>query len=115
MDARALPHIEIAHAGGEVSFTHAQAKSGKVLSLGRETACDVVVEGQFVSGVHAHIETDRNDFFLVDTSTNGTFVQTEDEKVQFVHRDRVRLWGCGWISLGETLHASDPLLFRETV
>lgn len=115
MDARALPHIEIVYADTEAVFTHAQAKSGKRFSLGCEERCDVVVPGEHISRSHAYIETERSDFFLVDSSTNGTFVQTEDERVQFVHRGRVRLWGTGWISLGETLHAGDPVLFREMV
>ena len=99
----------------ETSFTHAQAKSGKLLLIGSTEGCDIVVPGSFVSRSHAYIATERNDFFLVDASTNGTFIQTEDERVQYVHRDRVRLWGTGWISLRETLHACEPLLFRETV
>lgn len=110
-----MPQIELSYAGSEAQFTHAHAQGGKVLSLGREHGCDVTVPREFVSATHAYIEMDRNDFFLVDASTNGTFVQTEDERVQFVHRNRVRLWGAGWISMGETLHAGDPVLFKETV
>ena len=115
MDAKALPHIEVSYAGKDARFTHAQAQDGEVLCLGHGDDCDVTVTREFVSTHHAHIETDRNDFFLVDTSTNGTFVQTEDERVQFVHRGRIRLWGSGWISMGETLHAGDPVLFKECV
>ena len=110
-----MPHIEVSYAGKESQFTHAQAESGEVLSLGRGEKCDIRVGREFVSGTHAYIELDRNDFFLVDASTNGTFVQTEDERVHFVHRNRVRLWGSGWISLGETLHSGDPVLFKERV
>ena len=110
-----MPHIELSYEGKEKQLTHARAQSGEVLSLGRGHDCDGVVRREFGSGNHAHIEVDRNDFLLVDESTNGTFVQTEDERVQFVHRNRVRLWGSGWISLGETLHAGNPVLCKETV
>ena len=115
MDARARPHIEVIHADKIASVTHAEARDGKVLSIGRGPECDLVVDGRFVSFAHAYIETERDDFFLVDASANGTFLQTEDERVQYVHRGRVRLWGTGWIALGETLHACEPVLFRETL
>lgn len=110
-----MPQIKVSFAGKDTHLTHAQARSGEVLSLGRGQYCDVSVPRDFVSANHAFIEVDRNDFFLVDASTNGTFIQTEDERVQFVHRNRVRLWGSGWISMGETLHTGDPVLFKETV
>lgn len=110
-----MPHIELSYAGKDLQLTHAQAQSGMVLSLGSGQTCDVVVAREYISSAHAHIEVDRNDFFLVDASTNGTFLQTEDERVQYVHRNRVRLWGSGWISLGESLHAGDLVLFKEAV
>lgn len=84
-----------------------------MLTLGTAADNDVVFGGEFASRQHAFIEVHRKDFYLVDTSTNGTFVQTEDERVEYVHRDRVRLWGSGWISLGDPLHKQRPLIFRE--
>ena len=49
------------------------------------------VHGDYVSRSHAYIEIDGSDFLLVDASTNGSFVQTEDEQVEFVHRGHIRL------------------------
>ena len=85
------------------------------LTLGRDDANQLVWDGEFTSRNHAYIEIQRNDFYLVDASANGTFVQTEDEQIHYVHRNSVRLWGVGWISLGEPLHARKPILFREVV
>jgi pSer/pThr/pTyr-binding forkhead associated (FHA) protein len=44
------------------------------LVLGRDASCDVVVPGHDVSRRHAQIELGEPGYTLVDTSTNGTFV-----------------------------------------
>ncbi|MDG2277815.1 MAG: FHA domain-containing protein [Pseudomonadales bacterium] len=91
MDTRALSQIEIVYRNTAASLTYAQARSGKRFSLGCEERCDVVIHGDYVSRSHAYIEIDGSDFLLVDASTNGSFVQTEDEQVEFVHRGHIRL------------------------
>ncbi len=115
MEAQASPQprLILETDSSVVELGQAQAKDGAVLTLGTEQTNDIVFGGGHASRHHAYVEVHRNDFYLVDTSTNGTFVQTEDERVQFIHRDRVRLWGVGWISLGDPLHVRKPLLFRE--
>src|SRR5213596_1054656 len=52
---------------------------GRVVSLtdGREAGCDVVVPGKDVSRRHAEIVQTPKGYLLVDTSTNGTFVNEE--------------------------------------
>ena len=83
---------------------------GEVLELGCESD-DFKILGRFVSRIHARIEPRDRDFVLVDCSTNGTFVQTEDEKVTFVRRQSLRLWGEGWLSLGEPLDKATAIRF----
>ncbi len=73
---------------------------GATLSLGRDSA-DVVVNRPYVSREHADIVVSNGNFLLVDHSTNATFVRSEDEKLTVVKRCTRRLWGTGWISLGE--------------
>ncbi len=69
--------------------------------LGREASSDLCIELEYASRSHAYLEQRQQSFVLVDHSTNGTYVQTEDEQVTLVHRGEMRLWGTGWISLGE--------------
>lgn len=71
------------------------------LTLGADATVALRIERTFTSRHHAHIECHNDNFVLVDHSTNGTYVQTEDERITFVRRGEVRLWGNGWISLGE--------------
>src|SRR5881398_2535470 len=51
--------------------------TGASLVFGREAGCDVVVSGKDVSRRHAEIVQTPKGYVLVDTSTNGTFVNEE--------------------------------------
>ncbi len=106
MDAHAQPSLLL-----EVG-DHA-AEVVDVCSIGRDAANDFVFGSELSSRHHARIEQHNKDFYLVDCSTNGTFVQTEDEQVTHVHRDKFKLWGAGWISLGDPLNVGQPIYFRQ--
>ena len=54
--------------------------TGTSLVFGREAGCDVVVPGKDVSRQHAEIMATPKGYLLVDSSTNGTFVN--DAKVE---------------------------------
>jgi len=83
------------------------------LVLGASPEATLRVPRVHVSRVHGRVERRGDAYFLVDESTNGTFVQTEDEQVAFVHRGEMRLWGQGWISLGEPLSDASAVRFRH--
>ena len=84
------------------------------VELGSANDADLTVAGSTASRSHAHIEQRKQYFVLVDHSTNGTFVQTEDERVTFLRRGEMRLWGNGWIALGEPLSSESAIRFRHT-
>ncbi|MGE0622951.1 MAG: FHA domain-containing protein [Pseudomonadales bacterium] len=86
----------------------------RCVSLGTDADADLTVSGRSASRSHAHIEHRKQYFVLVDHSTNGTYVQTEDEKVTFLRRGELRLWGDGWIALGEPLSPESAIRFRHT-
>ena len=54
--------------------------ANKMLTLGRAEENDVVVQGTLISRLHARIEIARNRCMLVDQSTNGTFVTSEERQ-----------------------------------
>ncbi len=68
--------------------------------IGRDGKCDLVVDHERVSRRHATVEFDRNKFFLVDHSSNGTLVRDTDNRVVTLRRDVLQLSGSGSISLG---------------
>lgn len=68
-------------------------------SLGRGKRADIVVEDSFASREHVRIEVRRGKFVLLDTSTNGTYVETEDGNF-YLRREEAVLRGSGRIALG---------------
>ncbi|MDP3910883.1 MAG: FHA domain-containing protein, partial [Gemmatimonadales bacterium] len=66
-----------ANTGGRVvSLTDGReyAVAGQSLVFGRDATCDVVVSGKDVSRRHAEIVQTPKGYLLVDSSTNGTFI-----------------------------------------
>ena len=84
------------------------------LTLGRAEDNDIVVKGNLISRIHARVELARNKVLLVDQSTNGSFVTTQDGKEAFVRRDSVALQGSGAIGLGHVPEPNAPesILYR---
>lgn len=68
--------------GRVVSLTDGReyAVAGASLVFGREATCDVVVTGKDISRRHAEIMVTPKGYAIVDSSTNGTWVN--DERVQ---------------------------------
>jgi adenylate cyclase len=71
-----------------------------VLVLGRDKICDFVVEEKTASRRHARIERKGLQYFLVDESTNGTYVAVEGDREVVLSRDRLLLGERGKIALG---------------
>jgi adenylate cyclase len=71
-------------------------------SLGRETTNDLIVTNKMASRVHCKIEYRRGQFFLIDQSTNGTYVTIESNAELILKREQVMLRGHGVIGLGHS-------------
>jgi len=84
------------------------------LTLGRSEDNDIIVKSGLISRIHARVEIARDKVLLVDQSTNGSFVKTQDGKEAFVRRDSVALAGAGAIGLGKLPEANSPdaILYR---
>jgi len=75
-------------------------------SLGREATNDLAVKDNMASRVHCKIEYRRHEFFLVDQSTNGTYVRLGGDAEILLKRDQLLLRGKGVISLGASSAAA---------
>ena len=84
----------------------------KELTMGRAEENDIVIKGSLISRLHAKIEWARDKFILVDQSTNGSFVTSDQGKEASVRRDSVILQGQGLIGLGKLPDASAPDAIR---
>jgi hypothetical protein len=81
-------------------------RSNASLVLGREASCNVAVLDRMASRVHARIEHRRDKFFLIDQSTNGTYVVFEGEPEIALRREEVMLRGEGRIAFGRSVGES---------
>jgi len=89
--------IRLRYLGTELVLDH---RDRSFATLGRGQENDLVIKGNLVSRLHARIEAGKNRFMLVDQSTNGTFVQSQNGDDAFVRRDAIPLKGQGVIGLG---------------
>lgn len=82
------------------------------LVIGRHSSCDLIVRHTFVSRKHATVICKRGKFFLLDHSTNGTYIAETDQQAVFICRDMVQLQGAGVISLGIKPHMNQEHTIR---
>ena len=75
--------------------------------LGRDTQCNVVISDRNASRQHARIERRRDKFFVVDQSTNGTFVVIANEPEVVLRREELMLRGSGRIGFGHSVDLPD--------
>ncbi len=75
--------------------------------LGRDAQCNVVISDRNASRQHARIERRRDKFFLVDQSTNGTFVVSQNEPEVVLRREELMLRGNGRIGFGHSVNLPD--------
>jgi class 3 adenylate cyclase len=82
--------------------------------MGRHHDCDLIIDQKFVSRHHATIECMRGKFFLVDHSTNGSYVSQDNQVYIFLRREMLQLHGQGVICLGVDPHQnSDHLIWYK--
>jgi adenylate cyclase len=86
-----------------------------VLQMGRAPENDFVVPNPLASRIHARIEHRRDRFFLVDQSSNGTYLCTQGTAEIVLRRDEIALESSGSISLGAPTADVPHLCLRFTV
>lgn len=93
-----IARLQLRYEGREWSFE----EPGE-LSIGRDGACDIVVDDRKASRQHARIERRRDKFVLADHSSNGTWVQFAGEKEEVIlRREELMLRARGIIGLGHS-------------
>jgi adenylate cyclase len=80
--------------------------------LGRGSDCDLFVDGDLISRHHSKLEHRRGKFVIIDQSTNGTFIKTQEGQSVFLRREELTLFGVGFISLGEKVEPNDKNIIR---
>jgi len=86
-----------------------------VTVIGRGDQADFIIDDKLASRMHARIEVRRGKFVVVDQSTNGSFVKTNDGREVYLRREELHLVGAGCISLGRSSTAEDAELIYYIV
>lgn len=81
------------------------------LSFGRDSQCDVVIDTDLASRRHAHCVFRRGKYVLVDTSTNGTYVQIAGKEDVYLRREELILHSEGVFCPGQKVTEADPSLW----
>ena len=74
--------------------------------LGRDDACNLVIQNKLASRQHALIEYNFSKFLLTDHSANGTYVRFSDGQVIQLSHQQIVLHGAGQISFGRPFSES---------
>lgn len=82
------------------------------LTIGRDRSCDLIVSGEAVSRVHGRVEFQRDKFYYVDESRNGSWVLTPAGEELRVHEEPIALIGEGAISPGLPLGQQTAVVVR---
>ena len=85
----------VTYEGRQLSVDRSQPS----VTIGRSADCDLVIDDPYASRRHLTIKMRRTRFYLVDHSTNGTFVWNGNEELH-VLRSELLLDDSGEISLG---------------
>jgi adenylate cyclase len=102
----AAPLVTLNRAMIKLSLTHGIQtlvldKFSNGIVMGRDPSCDICVAERSASRHHARIERRRNKYFLIDQSTNGTYILFAGEGVIVLRREEAMLRGSGTISFGD--------------
>jgi len=81
-------------------------------TFGRDALCDLMIASNLASRVHAKIENRRGKYILKDESTNGTYIQMNEQSPVFLKREEITLQGQGVISFGESIKSHSEFLLQ---
>ncbi len=84
----------------------------KKFTFGRSSGCDLTIDGDLTSRLHASIVINRGKFVFTDQSTNGSFIKIENGQEVFLRREELTMFGTGQICLGESNNSNDALIIR---
>jgi hypothetical protein len=86
------------------------------LTIGREPGNTIQINDRKASRQHARIEKRPDGFYLVDTSTNGSFVYFKGKQENMIRRYEIHLADSGSICLGCSRNDpnADCLIFEQT-
>lgn len=102
--AAAAARLRLRHAGRDIDLPE------EGLTIGRDAACQVVIDDEHVSRRHCTIRARHGKFLVQDHSANGTYLAIDGEADITLRREDYVLRGHGWISFGQPRSEAGELL-----
>ncbi|MDY6824064.1 MAG: adenylate/guanylate cyclase domain-containing protein [Thermodesulfobacteriota bacterium] len=96
--------IELHYSGRTVSVD----KDSPRITIGRQPHNDIIIKDTNASRTHAIIEYRHGKLFLIDQSSNGTFLQFRDGRALTLNNEETPLTGKGRISPGRDFSTHPP-------
>jgi class 3 adenylate cyclase len=87
--------------------TKIQSDDHRTFVIGRGVQSDLLCQTKLASRKHAVIEFRRGKFHVLDQSSNGTFIRTDEGENISLRRQELPLWGSGFIGIGEEVALDD--------
>lgn len=84
-------------------------------TVGRSDHCDLVVDEDLASRQHLTFENRNGKLFVIDLSTNGTWIKNEKGKEMFLRREEILLPPTGEISFGKSFKESPDHLLQYQI
>ena len=78
--------------------------------IGREKDCNLVIGDKLASRQHCTLEARDDEFFLLDRSTNGTYVTVDNERSVLLKGDDLALRRFGWIGFSDVRYAGSDVV-----
>jgi class 3 adenylate cyclase len=94
---------------------YALHKDKKLLTVGRDNHCDILVCSSFASRQHARFELRSGKFYIIDQSTNGSYIRPVQSDVIHISNQEMILQNSGCISLGQTFSDNPAMLINYSV
>ena len=96
------PKLKVKHQDREIVMSAKQPN----VSIGRDAVNEIVITDRQASRVHGRLECRRGKYYVIDQSTNGTFVTVEGDPELVLKREQLMLRGRGHIAFGHS--SRDP-------
>ncbi len=100
--------VQLRYQGTEIMLT-AERRS---VVLGRSPTCDIRIDENLASRQHVRLELRRDKCFVIDQSTNGTYVRDGNGGETFLRREEMPLTENVAISLGRSFSEDAPQIIE---
>jgi len=102
----------------EISFKgnkHRLSEKQDPFQIGRDSACDIIIQGTHVSRAHAKIIYKDGKFFLHDHSFNGTYINFDNGQKMHVTKNKQTLISDGVMSMGKPVHKDSKSIIQFNI